>query len=167
MFNVDENIMYGNVGVCRIEGILGGDEIGMNTEKEYYKLYSYREKEIIYTPTDTNVFIRKIMTKEQIKELIRKIPSLKTIEIQSKNMKVQSDYYKTFLKNCDSENMLMLIKTIYEKNLDRKREGKKEGTIENIFFKEAQEKLHLEIAIAFGVNIEEVPKIIENELKNM
>ena len=83
MFNVDENIMYGNVGVCRIEGILGGDEIGMNTEKKYYKLYSYREKEIIYTPTDTNVFIRKIMTKEQIKELIRKIPSLKTIEIQS------------------------------------------------------------------------------------
>ena len=152
MFNVDENIMYGNVGVCRIEGILGGDEIGMNTEKKYYKLYSYREKEIIYTPTDTNVFMRKIMTKEQIKELIRKIPSLKTIEIQSKNMKVQSDYYKTFLKNCDS---------------DRKREGKKEGTIENIFFKEAQEKLHLEIAIAFGVNIEEVPKIIENELKNM
>ena len=153
--------------MLRIEGILGGDEIGMNTEKKYYKLYSYREKEIIYTPTDTNVFMRKIMTKEQIKELIRKIPSLKTIEIQSKNMKVQSDYYKTFLKNCDSENMLMLIKTIYEKNLDRKREGKKEGTIENIFFKEAQEKLHLEIAIAFGVNIEEVPKIIENELKNM
>ena len=75
------------------------------------------------------------MTKEQIKELIRKIPSLKTIEIQSKNMKVQSDYYKTFLKNCDSENMLMLIKTIYEKKLDRKREGKKEGTIENIFLK--------------------------------
>ena len=167
MFNTNDNIMYGNVGVCRIEGILSGKEIGMNVDKAYYKLYSYGEKEVIYTPTDTNVFMRKIMTKEQIKEIIHKIPSLETIKIKSKNIKVQSDYYKTFLKNCDSENMLMLIKTIYEKNLDRKREGKKEGTIEGVFLKEAQRKLHLEIAIAFGVEIDEVPKIIENELKNI
>lgn len=167
MFNINDDVMYGNVGVCHIEGILNGKDIGMNVDKEYYKLYSYGEKEVIYTPTDTNVFMRKIMTKEQIKELIHKIPSLKTIKMQSKNIKVQSDYYKTFLKNCDSENMLMLIKTIYEKNLDRKKEGKKEGTIESLFLKEAQEKLYLEIAIAFGVEIDEVPKIIENELKNM
>lgn len=167
MFDINDNIMYGNVGVCRIDGILSGDKTGMNPDKKYYKLYSYGEKEVIYTPIDTNVFMRKIMTKEQIKELIHKIPNLETIKIHSKNMKVQSDYYKTFLKNCDSKNMLMLIKTIYKKNLDRKKDGKKERTIENIFFKEAQEKLHLEIAIAFGIDIEEVPKIIENELKNM
>ena len=148
MFDINDNIMYGNVGVCRIDGILSGDKIGMNPDKKYYKLYSYGEKEVIYTPIDTNVFMRKIMTKEQIKELIHKIPNLETIKIHSKNM-------------------LMLIKTIYKKNLDRKKDGKKERTIENIFFKEAQEKLHLEIAIAFGIDIEEVPKIIENELKNM
>ena len=67
MFDINDNIMYGNVGVCRIDGILRGDKIGMNPEKEYYKLYSYGEKEVIYTPIDTNVFMRKIMTKEQIK----------------------------------------------------------------------------------------------------
>ena len=75
MFDINDNIMYGNVGVCRIDGILSGDKIGMNPDKKYYKLYSYGEKEVIYTPIDTNVFMRKIMTKEQIKELIHKIPN--------------------------------------------------------------------------------------------
>lgn len=30
MFDINDNIMYGNVGVCRIDGILSGDKIGMN-----------------------------------------------------------------------------------------------------------------------------------------
>ena len=96
MFDINDNIMYGNVGVCRIDGILSGDKIGMNPDKKYYKLYSYGEKEVIYIPIDTNVFMRKIMTKEQIKELIHKIPNLETIKIHSKNMKVHRTITRHF-----------------------------------------------------------------------
>ena len=84
MFDINDNIMYGNVGVCRIDGILSGDKIGMNPDKEYYKLYSYGEKEVIYTPIDTNVFMRKIMTKEQIKSLYIKFPILKLLKFTVK-----------------------------------------------------------------------------------
>ena len=167
MFDINDNIVYGDVGVCCIEDIVSGDKIGMDINKKYYKLHSYGENETIYTVTDTDVFMRKIMTKEEITELIHKIPTLKTIWTSSKNVKIKSDYYRKFLKNCDSENMLILIKSIYEKNLERRSKGKKEGSIENIFFKEAQDKLHTEIAVAFGVDVNEVPKIIDDELKNI
>lgn len=167
MFNVNDNIIYGNVGVCCVKEIIAGSKIGMNSEKVYYKLYSYGESEIIYIPIDTKISMRLVMTKEKIKKLIRSLPQMETSDFDSNNLRLQAEHYKSFLENCDSENMLKLIKTIYSKKLEREKAGKKAGVVETMFMKEAQQKLHGEIAVALGIKVDEVPELIERELSKV
>ena len=65
MFQKGDLIVYGNTGICRVEEVGTPESLpGVDKEKLYYKLVPVRSASTIYTPVDTSVFMRPVMTKE-------------------------------------------------------------------------------------------------------
>ncbi|MFR7993718.1 MAG: CarD family transcriptional regulator [Clostridium sp.] len=73
MFSKNEYVVYGSTGVCKIIDIVT-KKIGNTKERLYYLLKpEYETNSIIYAPIDNNsVVMRKIITKDEIYELIKK-----------------------------------------------------------------------------------------------
>ena len=77
MFNIGDYILYGKNGVCRLTDICSSpfDE---NDTRTYYKLQTqHGASSVIFTPTDTKIASRKLMTKEEAAgELLSEIMNL-------------------------------------------------------------------------------------------
>ena len=77
MFQKGDLIVYGNTGICRVEEVGTPESLpGVDKEKLYYKLVPVRSASTIYTPVDTSVFMRPVMTKEAADHLIDRIPEI-------------------------------------------------------------------------------------------
>ena len=63
MFSVNDYVVYGSEGVCRIEDIGRKDITGLDREKEYYTLVPVYKSGRIYTPTDSSIIMRRVITK--------------------------------------------------------------------------------------------------------
>ena len=74
MFRVNDYVVYGSTGVCKIDAI-NREDFGDGREREYYVLTAiYANSLSIYIPTDnTDAAMRRIMTKDEIYELINSI----------------------------------------------------------------------------------------------
>ena len=73
MFEKGTCIVYGTIGVCRVEEIgpikgISGSDPG----KVYYKLKPVRSGGTIYIPVDSKVFMRRVMTKQEKRNCIFK-----------------------------------------------------------------------------------------------
>ena len=68
MFQENEYVVYGRIGVCMVEGV--EQEEG----QDYYCLRSLHQNCQIKTPVNGTVPIRKVMTREEAEALIDSIP---------------------------------------------------------------------------------------------
>ena len=76
MFQKGDLIVYGNTGVCRVEDIGPLKNMGDSKEiKDYYILSPVFSSGVIYIPANTRVFMRPVLTKEQVDALIDRIPT--------------------------------------------------------------------------------------------
>lgn len=76
MFLVNDYVVYGSEGVCRVESIGHPDVSGLDRHKEYYTLMSVHRNGKIYTPTDSSILMRNVITEESAKELLKKIKEI-------------------------------------------------------------------------------------------
>ena len=78
MFAVNDHIVYGNHGVCKVENI-GTVALAMaDKNKLYYTLRPvYKNEAVVYAPVENpKSVIRPVLTKEDADKLIEEIPSL-------------------------------------------------------------------------------------------
>ncbi len=65
----------------------------------------------IFTPVENSkVALRRIMTKEEVEELLGDMSRMETLDIS--NEKLRETCYKECMKSCDSRNLVRMIKTI-------------------------------------------------------
>ena len=65
----------------------------------------------IFTPVENSkVALRRIMTKEEVEELLGDMSRMETLDIP--NEKLRETCYKECMKSCDSRNLVRMIKTI-------------------------------------------------------
>ena len=66
MFQKGDLIVYGNMGVCRVEAVEAPAGLpGAGEKKLYYKLDPVYETGTVYIPVDAKVFMRPILTHAQ------------------------------------------------------------------------------------------------------
>lgn len=166
MFQKGKLIMYGNVGVCRVEdvGVPQGLSIA-DKEKLYYTLRPVYGSGTIYIPVESKVFMRPVISKEQAQELISKIPQIQEEPYYGRDQKVLSEQYRSFMQTHECEDLLQLIKTVYVKSKKLTRDGRKPGKTDLQYKKKAEELLHSELAIALEIPVEEVPNYIAKEVE--
>lgn len=105
---------------------------------------------VVYAPVENpKSIIRPILTKEEADQLIEEIPQLESVWIP--NEKEREVQYKAALKSCDCRELIRIIKTLYDRKMDRIRDGKKVTVVDERYFRQAEEQLYGELAFAMNM----------------
>lgn len=155
MHKVNDYVVYGSIGVCRISDIVSESDIHGKVI-EFYVLSSVSENHLtIKAPvTNPNVLIRKVISKDEISSLISLMSAQETIWI--KNGKERNIYFKNALKSGRCEEWIKVIKTIYLEKQVKIGEGKKLAKSDEDIMQAAEKKLHGELAIALNISPDKV-----------
>lgn len=155
MFEIGQFIVYGSNGVCKVVDIGKLDMEGMPKDRDYYTLEPcYTKGSRILTPTDNKkTVMRKIMTRKEADDLMDHVRELDTIWISDERKREAS--YKSVLATCDCRELVRVIKTIYQRQQKRMKEGKKLAVSDERYFKLAEDQLYSELAVVLGVSREE------------
>lgn len=156
MYQVGEIVVYGSKGVFRIDNIGIPDIEWLNADKPYYTLSPLYHEEKVFTPVDTPVFMRPIMTKNEAVDFILHIPNIQADEFECKNPHVLQAYYQNALESHDSLALVKIIKKTHEKKLNAEKNGKKLAQVDERYMKKAENILHEELAAALEIKKENV-----------
>ena len=152
MYEIGQLIVYGNEGVCRVEEIGTPKISGVDKHRDYYTLAPIYREGKVFTPVDSKVFMRPVISREEALALIDRIPAM-TAEVN-----------EHCLQNYTCADLLQLIKDVRAKRCRMIERGKKLGLVDERYMKRAEEMLHGELAVALGMTREQVPQFISDAL---
>ncbi|WP_068497823.1 CarD family transcriptional regulator [Paenibacillus kribbensis] len=170
MFHTGDFIIYGNSGVCQIKAI-GSPNIPITIgTKLYYTLSPVFGTETIYTPTDTKVYMRPMISCEEAKKLIEQISIIRAAKVEDqkkRDVKWWTNLYESTLQKNNCKSLIELIKTIYMKNAEMIIQKGKLGYTDQKYLKYAKEQLYSELSIALGITREEISHRIEATMEQI
>lgn len=162
MFNVGEYAVYKR-DVCKIKDIKKNHIL----DKDYYILAPIDDESlVIEIPADNkNGFLKKVITKEEVMELIKLIPSIELIVPFNERM-IENEY-KQMINSGDHKDLIRIIKTAYLRNNNRINNGKKIGEKDNNYFKLAEKILYNEISVALQMTYDEAKQFVVDKVAEL
>ncbi|MBR0133065.1 MAG: CarD family transcriptional regulator [Lachnospiraceae bacterium] len=164
MFEKGDHIVYGNNGVCVVEEITRMQMKGIDCDKLYYRLTSVTNPgSKFFSPVDNDkVVMRRTMTKDEAEELIKGLPGLSPLPVPED--KFREELYKDVIRSCDPEKAFRIILTLYRKKMERFKQGKKNTSIDERYFKQIENNLYSELAFALGRDRSEINDYIKEKI---
>lgn len=159
MFEVNDTIMYGTQGVCKIVEITEKDFMG--AKKEYYVLKPVNDKgATLFAPVNIKAGnkMRRILSKEEVQELIEKMPDEETSWIPSTNLRKET--FKKIISDGQHMELIRMIKSLHYHREKREAEGKHLYLADERFLKEAERIIFEEFQYVLQLSKEEVITII-------
>lgn len=163
MFNVDDYIMYGKTGLCKVVDIT--NEKFINGEKRKYYILSpiYNNDTVIKIPLDNDkVPMRKVISKGDMTALINDIPNMEILWIDDEKKRIAQ--FETMLKSGQCEELIKLIKSIKFSKKYARSIGKKLEKPDRDIMKEAERLLTEEFAIILNVYPNEASSYILSQI---
>ena len=156
MFQVGDYIVYGSNGICRVEEITHPDIAGSTPDKLYYVLVPEKTRDSrLFCPTDNNrVVLRSVITAEEAKALLEEVKEIEPLKIQSE--RPRDDTYKKAMKSCDLRQCVQMIKALLIRKEEREANGKKVTVTDERYMKLAEDGLYSELALAMGIDRDEI-----------
>lgn len=164
MYKIGDHIIYGGEGVCKVEAIGVPEIFDRKESREYYTLLPLYRQGRIYTPVDTTVFMRPVISRDEAINLIEKMPQIDGEVYENRNVRVLSEHYQNTMNSHNCVDLVRTIKSIYAKRELMTERGKKLGQVDEKFFRKAEDLLFGEFAVALGVPKENVRDIIMKEI---
>lgn len=165
MFQINDTVIYGAEGVFKIQEISNMDFAG--EKKEYYVLKSlYNENSTIFVPTDKETLLakmRKILSKEEIYDMIRSMPDEELIWIEDESERMQ--VYKDILIKGNHRQIVKLIRTLYLHGQNLKQLGKNLHKVDERFLKDAERILYDEFAYVLNIKPNQVLPFIQEQIE--
>ena len=167
MYKKGDYVVCGNNGICKVENVTTLNMASAPKDRLYYILKPvYTEASTVYIPVDNHkVAIRAAFTEKEAHELIAKIPSLELIWLE--NDKQRESTYKEYLSNNSCEDCVRIIKTLYLRKQDRLSKGQKIISLDERYLKQAEDFLYGELAVALGIEKQEVQAYITEEIEKL
>lgn len=102
--------------------------------------------------------LRDIISTDEAKKLIERIPKINPIEdINEKNLETK---YKEMINNGNYEDLIKIIKTTFLRNESRVNNKRKISEKDSNYFKLAEKYLYNELSISLNMSVEEVKDYI-------
>lgn len=163
MFQVNDTVMYGHSGVCRIVDIRTENFSG--EDRLYYVLKpAGNDSSTIYCPVDCDkIPIRRLLSIEEIHALIRALPESEIEWID--NDQLRRERYTEILRRGECLELARLIRTLFLHREKLRQTGKKFHQTDEKLLKEAEKALHGELAHVLHIDPEEVAPFIMGELR--
>jgi len=140
------------------------EDIELKDDVEYYKLKSIAESNLTTrVPVSmANKHIRELLTREELDQLIAKIPNIPTLEVDAKNKGAE---YREKLSTGTHEDIISVIKTIHLRQVDQATKKKRVSETDRVYMRQAEHLFYNEVAYIIDKNLitakEYVTKTIE------
>ena len=166
MYAIGEAVVYGKRGVCVVKDIGRLNMPGIDRDRMYYTLRPMCAAETIYTPVDTPVFMRRVITREQALALIAQIPAIEgglglQPEMSGREM---PEYYRGLLETHECADLVRLIVTVYARTQKAAQQKKKLRQTDQNFMRDAENILYGELSVALDIPKEQVPDFIRRQI---
>ena len=152
MFKVNDVIIYGTQGVCRIAGI--EEKTLSGVKKTYFILKPVNDSgSTIFAPTDNEHVLKKmrrLLSKTEINKLIDSMRDENVAWIGNDNER--KEHYRRILTGGDHVELIKMIKAVYTHKKEREAEGKRLHMIDEQFFKNAEKILYTEFQYVLNLN---------------
>ena len=151
VFQVNDVIIYGVQGVCKITGV--EEKAISGVKKTYFVLKPVNDEgATIFAPTD-NAFVlkkmRRLLTKDEIHALIDAMRSENAVWVENENER--KELYKHILAKGEHMELIKMIKAIYVHKKEREAEGKRLHMSDERFFKDAEQILYNEFQYVLDI----------------
>lgn len=164
MYNVNDTVLYGSNGVCRITEICQKDFSG--TVKEYYLLHPIsNEVTTIFVPVGNKILtdkMHRILSTSEIYELISSISNKPVSWIDDDAER--KEHYRSVISSGDRAQLLEMIRELYSHKQEQISKGRKAHISDEQFLKEAEKLLYSEFALVLNIKPEEVPSFISERI---
>ena len=163
MYKVNDLIVYGNEGVCKVEAIEVMNVTAVANDRLYYVLKPLYRNGTVFTPVDTKVFMRPVISADDAQEIIEQIPSIETDVLYS-SANLLSDHYDKAMERHDCKYLIQVIKTVYLKNQIAATKNKKVSETDRRYMKKAEDMLYGEFAVVLEVPKNDVKAYVEEKV---
>ena len=168
MFGINEIVVYGSTGVCRIEDIGTPEFHGVDRSQSYYTLKPVFGDGVIYCPVNNpRVFIRPVISKEQAEKLIEAIPSVHAQAYHNRSTQLLTEHYNEVISSHKCSDLIELIMSIYHKKQALAGQKRRLGQVDERFMKRAQNLLYGELAVALGIEKDGVEQYIASRMEQI
>ncbi len=161
MFCVNDYVVYGSEGVCRIENIGRMEISGLDKNKDYYTLVPVYKSGRIYTPTDSTIIMRRVITKERAQELVEHISQINSELDVPRDPKLAAAFYRELVRTYECEKLISVIRYIFQKQQELIPLKKTLSAVDSKYYRMAQDILYGELGFALGIAPNEVKGYIE------
>lgn len=167
MYSVNDLIVYGSSGVCRVVCVgVPSDIPGADGTRLYYTLQPLFDNGTIRIPVDTKVFMRPVITRREAEALIAQIPAMEAeSEPAPLSPQLLSEHYKHYFASHNCEDLLTLIKTVYTKNQRAVSRGKTMGRTDQHYFQRARDLVEQEFSVALQLPVTQVQAYIAQKVE--
>lgn len=163
MFCINDTVMYGNSGVCKIVDIRPEKLAGK--KMTYYILKpAENENMTIYCPVDSDkVKMRRLLSLEEVYQLISIMPDTAIEWIEDDQQRKEA--YTEIVRSGNHRELVKLIKTLYVKREERLSTGRKFHAADERIMKEAENMLYGEFSSVLHIRRDEVIPFIMGKLE--
>lgn len=161
MYKTGDYVVYGINGVCRVQDVA---PLQTGNERLYYHLTPvHASNNVIYTPIDNEkVPIRLVLSKDEARNFLENISDIEAMEDVA--YKKREQQYKDAMRTCDCRKWVCVMKTAYNRRVQRMEEGKKATAADEKYFKAAKSNLINEMEVVFHQDSAEVTKMLASYL---
>ena len=161
MLKIGEYVMKNSEGVCRVDERVMMQSFDSTGEVPYFLLVPIRDgrSRVYVRQADSYKDIRPVMSAGEAKKLIGQIPKIDPADIENDRAREQT--YKEAIRSLDPVRIVSVIKNMYERSEERLRQGKKKTSVDDRYFKLAEETLFQELSFALKEDPEAVRSMIK------
>ena len=162
MCQIGDKVIHVNGGVFVVEEIkimnYGYGDVKYICLKPYF-IDSVNKTLTIYVPDDKkDELIRPIMSNKDALQVIEKIKNIEPIWYQES--KVRKEKFAELLNSHDIDNICIIVKSLYTKQLELQENNKSLNLIDYDYLKKLKKGIEEELAIALDISTDEVGKLI-------
>ena len=159
MYKINDYIIYKR-DVCKILDILPK----FFKDNDYYLLSPLSDKTLTIKVPINNKNIRRLITKKELVEIIKKIPDIPIVDSDTKSLE---NIYKELLASESHEDLVKIIKTTYVRNKERIDNNKKTTDKDNYYFNMAEKYLYQEFQIVLNLSYDETKKYVIDKVSKL
>ena len=161
MFEKGSNVMY-KQDVCKIKDIRKNSF----TNLDCYILEPLFDASLtISVPVDNkNGYLRNLLTKKEVEELIKEIPDISIISTDIRNMENE---YRNLIHTGKHSDLIRIIKTTYLRNKQRQDNKRNIGEKDKEYFNKAEKYLYNELSVVLNMPYDETKEYITQKVKEI
>lgn len=163
MYKLNDCVVYGSTGVCRITEITRDKDIDGN-EVDFYVLHPvFRDNMTIKAPVEKSAtLMRSLIPREEVLALIDSMPEKEPLLFGDKRQRGLA--FKFALKTGTHEEWIQIIKTLYQEKQRSNSVEKKLTKSDEDIMSTAERQLYEEFAIVLDISPDEVVPFIFQRL---